>query len=89
MSADSMVFCIGFDSITDRCEGGWLSDGGKTSEARVAPGVEHAAHCIGYVYRHLWLVHQMPTPSSHYGGSQPDRNCFIRFLEYHLKAVRT
>ena len=49
MSADSMVFCIGFDSITDRCEGGWLSDGGKTSEARVAPGVEHAAHCIGYV----------------------------------------
>lgn len=49
MSADSMVFCIGFDSVTDRCEGGWLSDSGKASEARLAPGVEHAAHCIGYV----------------------------------------
>lgn|GEM_PF-1592287 len=49
MSADSMAFCVGFDSVTGRCEGGWLSDGGKASEARVAPGVEHAAHCIGYV----------------------------------------
>lgn len=54
MSADSMVFCIGFDSETDRCEGGWLSDGGKTSEALVAPGVEHAAHCIGYVLSDIY-----------------------------------
>ena len=49
MATDSWVFCLGYDASTSRCEGGWLSDAGKTSEGRVMPGVEHAAHCIGNV----------------------------------------
>ena len=48
MAFDSGVFCLGLSPDTGRCEEGWLSDGGKSSEAKVAPGVEHAAHCIGY-----------------------------------------
>ena len=47
MKADSLNFCLGQDPSTGRCEGGWLSDNGKKSEASAAPGVEHAAHCIG------------------------------------------
>ena len=49
MATDSWRFCLGYDASTSRCEGGWLSDAGKTSEGRVMPGVEHAAHCIGNV----------------------------------------
>ena len=49
MATDSWIFCLGYDASTSRCEGGWLSDAGKTSEGRVMPGVEHAAHCIGNV----------------------------------------
>jgi hypothetical protein len=49
MATDSWTFCLGYDASTSRCEGGWLSDAGKTSEGRVMPGVEHAAHCIGNV----------------------------------------
>ena len=49
MATDSWVLCLGYDASTSRCEGGWLSDAGKTSEGRVMPGVEHAAHCIGNV----------------------------------------
>lgn len=47
MKTDSLNFCLGQDPSTGRCEGGWLSDNGKKSEASAAPGVEHAAHCIG------------------------------------------
>ena len=47
MKADSLNFCLGQDAETGRCEGGWLSSNGKKSEAKAAPGVEHAAHCIG------------------------------------------
>ena len=47
MKTDSLNFCLGQDPSTGRCEGGWLSDNGKKSEAGAAPGVEHAAHCIG------------------------------------------
>ena len=47
MKADSLNFCLGQDAGTGRCEGGWLSSNGKKSEAKAAPGVEHAAHCIG------------------------------------------
>ncbi|MCH1490908.1 MAG: hypothetical protein L7T83_10885 [Ilumatobacteraceae bacterium] len=49
MATDSWAFCLGYDASTSRCEGGWLSDAGKTSEGRVMPGVEHAAHCIGNI----------------------------------------
>jgi len=49
MATDSWTFCLGYDASTSRCEGGWLTDAGKTSEGRVMPGVEHAAHCIGNV----------------------------------------
>jgi len=48
MAFDSGNFCLGHSSDTGRCESGWLSESGKSSEARVAPGVEHAAHCIGH-----------------------------------------
>ena len=41
------VFCPGFDSTTGRCEGGWLTEHGLTTEAQIAPGIEHAAHCAG------------------------------------------
>lgn len=41
-------FCLGFDSATERCEGGWLSDAGLSYEAQIGPGVEHAAHCAAY-----------------------------------------
>ena len=41
-------FCLGFDSTTARCEGGWLSDAGLSYEAQIGPGVEHAAHCAAY-----------------------------------------
>lgn len=47
MQGDSMTFCVGHDPVSNRCEGGWLTEAGKTSEAKAAPGVEHAAHCIG------------------------------------------
>lgn len=40
-------FCPGFDSTTGRCEGGWLTEHGLTTEAQIAPGIEHAAHCAG------------------------------------------
>ena len=49
MATDSELFCLGLSAETGRCEDGWLSDAGKTSEAAAAPGVEHAAHCIGSV----------------------------------------
>ncbi|NDG96188.1 MAG: hypothetical protein EBY42_10360, partial [Actinobacteria bacterium] len=41
------AFCPGFDSTTGRCEGGWLTEHGLTTEAQIAPGIEHAAHCAG------------------------------------------
>lgn len=41
------AFCPGFDSTTGRCEGGWLTQHGLTTEAQIAPGIEHAAHCAG------------------------------------------
>ncbi len=41
------AFCPGFDSTTGRCEGGWLTEHGLTTEAQIAPGIEHAAHCVG------------------------------------------
>jgi len=40
-------FCPGFDSTTGRCEGGWLTEHSLTTEAQIAPGIEHAAHCAG------------------------------------------
>ena len=55
MATDSWTFCLGYDASTSRCEGGWLSDAGKTSEGRVMPGVEHAAHCIGMFWVSLAL----------------------------------
>ena len=41
------AFCPGFDLTTGRCEGGWLAEHGLTTEAQIAPGIEHAAHCAG------------------------------------------
>ncbi|MGA0359006.1 MAG: hypothetical protein ACO3NX_05530 [Ilumatobacteraceae bacterium] len=41
------AFCPRFDSTTGRCEGGWLTEHGLTTEAQIAPGIEHAAHCAG------------------------------------------
>lgn len=41
------AFCPGFDLTTGRCEGGWLTEHGLTTEAQIAPGIEHAAHCAG------------------------------------------
>jgi len=41
------AFCPVFDSTRGRCEGGWLTEHGLTTEAQIAPGIEHAAHCAG------------------------------------------
>jgi len=43
-------FCLGFDAESGQCAGGWLYPSGLAAEARIdAPGVEHAAHCVGWV----------------------------------------
>jgi len=60
MAQDSQLFCLGLDAETGRCEDGWLSDAGKTSEAAAAPGVEHAAHCIGSILGESGAYTQCP-----------------------------
>lgn len=60
MARDSQLFCLGLSAETGRCEGGWLSDAGKTSEAAAAPGVEHAAHCIGSILGERGAYTQCP-----------------------------
>ena len=60
MMGDSQLFCLGLDAETGRCEDGWLSDAGKTSEAAAASGVEHAAHCIGSILGESGAYTQCP-----------------------------